>query len=225
MRIRPRKVYSQGDQDGIVESVFAAIRPETRTCVEFGFDATTLTGGSGSNTARLIIEEGWKPILIDVDNENPEIGLHKRLLTPENLPETFEAFGVLRDVDYVSIDVDSNDLWLFRSMLVAGYRPRLVSVEYNSGFSLYESMTMPPDCGPWRGDACHGASLLALRRVAGEYGYQLVAVERTLDAFFVREDLLRPGAVPALESFRSMTSIQCHPSPSIERGRIFQRYP
>ena len=58
-----------------------------------------------------------------------------RLLTPENIGEAFRSAGVPEDVDYVSIDVDSIDVWLLHGLLSSGYRPRVLSVEFNRNFN------------------------------------------------------------------------------------------
>ena len=56
------------------------------------------------------------------------------MLSEENIVEHFVAAGTPRDVDYVSIDVDSIDVWLLRALLLGDYRPRILSVEFNPNF-------------------------------------------------------------------------------------------
>jgi len=109
-----KKMYSQSVQDGIIENIFKNIGTTNKFCVEFGFNSTTLEGGSGSNTANLILNEGWEALLLDGSNSNPEINLHQVFLTPENIVETFNKYNVPKDLDYLSIDVDSIDLWLLK---------------------------------------------------------------------------------------------------------------
>ena len=36
------------------------------------------------------------------------------------------------DVDYISIDVDSTDVWLMHALLSGGYAPRVLSIEFNA---------------------------------------------------------------------------------------------
>lgn len=206
--------YSQGCQDEILKTIFDRIGTTNKLCVEFGFDSTELTGGNGANTARLILEDGWKGLLLDRDRQNLLINLHQITLTPENLSSVLAFHNVPREVDYVSIDVDSIDLWLFRALLQSGYRPRAVSVEYNANYRLEESVTMRPGQTWQNGDQCYGASLLALHRVAARFGYNLVDVAPQMDAFFVRGDLSEP--VP-LEKFERFTQIPTHAVPTLRR--------
>lgn len=215
---RARK-YSQGGQDGIIKAIFDQIGTTNKFCVEFGFNSTSLTGGTGSNTARLILDEGWKGVLFDSDHENPSINLHKVKLTSDDMGKVFNKHGVPNEPDYVSIDVDGDDLWLMEGMLWDGFRPRVISVEYNSVFPITESVTVKEDCPKWENDAAYGASLLALNTVALDYGYHLVAVEPRLDLFFVRDV---PRGICELEKYCELVF---HEAPSVERQGLFVGYP
>ena len=90
---------------------------------------------SGLNIHALV-RQGWTPALFDAEYKNPHINLHKKVLTPDNIGQAFQEAGIPIDVDYVSIDVESIDVWLFHGFMVSGYPPRVVSVEYNSNFPL-----------------------------------------------------------------------------------------
>lgn len=218
-----RKVYSQGNQDGFIEYVFKKIGTTNKFCVEFGFNAFNLIGGSGSNVARLVLEDGWNQLLLDSCFDNPFINLHKQLLTPENIVSVFKKYKVPNEPDYISIDVDGIDLWLFRAILVGGYRPRLVSVEYNSNFPINFNYTVKKDFLGWNGDANYGASFLALIMMAKEFGYYPVCVESTLDVFFLREDLFNNEDIPQWDSFSEFTNISLHNSSTLQRS-LFVEY-
>jgi hypothetical protein len=204
--------YSQGNQDDVLATIFGRIGTTNKFCVEFGFDSDELTGGNGSNTARLRLEEGWSGVLFDKDHENGAINLHRELLTPDNLSSIFARYNVPPEPDYVSIDVDSIDLWLFRAMLLAGYRPCVVSVEYNPNYGLGESVTMREGETWQNGDRCYGASLAALYKVGHElFGYVLADVTPQMDAFFVRGDLWPETSLQAFEQF---TNLPMHAVPA-----------
>lgn len=217
-----KKVYSQMGQDGIIEFIFKNIGVTNKFCVEFGFNSIDLIGGSGANVARLVLEEGWTSLLLDSDNENLSINLHKELLTFENIGDVFKKYLVPQNPDYVSIDVDSIDLWLLKGMLLADFRPRLISVEYNSNFPINVSATV--NLGTkWNNDAAYGASLLALNCVAEEFGYHLICVERVLDLFFIRNDLV--AGKSNLLDFSKFTGIRSHNPPNKERMKSLIEYP
>lgn len=226
----PKGARSQGGQDGILSELFRHIPTSNSPpfCVEFGFDAAVLDGGTGANCASLVLDRGWRALLLDSVHENSAIGLRRELLTSKNIVDVFGKWGVPAQPDYISIDVDSTDLWLFRSLLPQ-YRAAVYSVEYNCHFPLELSVTHADDPhARWQFDRCYGASLSALNAVAREHGYSLVAVEPMLDAFFVRDDLLDDGSgllAPSLEHWRSATLLRIHaPVRSSRRVGLFLDY-
>ena len=215
-----KKIYSQGNQDGVLEYIFKNIGTTNKFCVEFGFNSNTLTGGSGPNVARLVIEDKWNFLLLDGDHENASINLYREFITPENIGNIFKKYLVPIEPDYISIDVDSTDLWLMKSLLINGYKPRLISIEYNANYSLEQSYTITckerPVIFHHIGDMVYGASLLALNKVAEEFGYSLIGVVSCLDLFFLRNDLLT-SPIPSIINFRNLTEIPCHTTTSEER--------
>lgn len=211
-----RGLYSQSYQDELLSIIFKHVRPVNSPpfCVEFGFDSTSLTHGNGANTSRLILENGWSNLLLDGGMSNPEINLHAHFLTSSNICSIFRQYHVPSEPEYISIDVDSVDLWLFRAVL-SKYRAMVFSVEYNCHFPLDAAVTFPdsPD-EHWKGDRGYGASLKALCMVAEKHGYSLLWVVPTLDAFFIRNDLIDDGTgdiVFPFSRWRTVTNLQIHP--------------
>lgn len=222
--------YSQSYQDELLAIIFKNIGTVNATpfCVEFGFNSMSLTKGSGANTAQLTLEGKWDSLLLDGDFENPEINLHKHWLLSSTICDVFAKYDVPKEPEYVSIDVDSTDLWLFDAMLEQ-YRPMVTSVEYNSNFPLEYAITFPNDpeqrCD---GDRGFGASLKALNMVAEKHGYSLLWVVPKFDLFFIRNDLVEDGTdspVYPLEKWRSCTGISHHQSlKKREKARVFVDY-
>jgi hypothetical protein len=191
-----RGKYSQSYQDMLLERIFSTIgvRNTPPFCVEFGFNDASLTGGSGSNVANFVLHHGWRCLLLDGSHANPSINLHRHFLTAENICDVFAEHGVPTEPEYISIDVDSTDLWLFRALLCR-YKAMVYSVEYNSCFPLERAITFPNDASKiWPGDRGYGASLKALQMVAAEGGYSLLWVVRPFDAVFIRNDLIEDGS-------------------------------
>ena len=220
-----RKIYSQGDQDIIINNVFNKIKPTNKFCVEFGFNSYSLTTGSGANVANLILNEGWKGVLFDGNFENKEINLYKEFLSSDTICETFKKYKIPTDLDYLSIDVDSTDLWLFDSILNE-YNPKLVSVEYNCHYSIDEAITFPNNTDEvFQRDRGYGASLKALNLVANKHNYHLVYVEQCLDAFFIHDDFKHLFDIPPISNFKNDCNIICHlPLRNPERYKMFLDY-
>lgn len=225
------KKYSQSYQDSVIEIVFENLgtKNDIPFCVEFGFDSDRLTEGTtGSNTANLILNKRWNSLLLDGSHANTSINLHKHFITTENVYELFDKYRVPCEPEYISIDVDSTDLWLF-DKISSKYRAMLFSVEYNAHFPLERAITFPDSKQEfWEGDRGYGASLKALNLVANRRGYSLVSVVPPLDAFFVRNDLIDDEStdlVPPFESWRNCTNLKSHkPLKNPHRLNLFLDY-
>jgi len=222
--------YSQSYQDELIEIVFANIKPKNPTpyCVEFGFNSKRLTMGSGANVARLVLENKWDCLLLDGEHENIEINLHKHFLTSANISKIFRQHNVPEEPEYISIDLDSTDLWLFDAV-VRDYRAMLFSVEYNSHYPLSAAITFPNDPKvKWEEDRGYGASLKALNMVAVKHGYSLLWVVPPFDAFFIRNDLIDDGSSQIcfpFEKWEKQTQLICHvPLKDKSRAKIFIDY-
>ncbi len=175
-----RRVYSQTMQDGVLEEIFKRLGTTNKQFVEFGFDSDAYeTGGGGANT-RLLHAKGWRGLLLDGGHANPAINLHKAMLSPENIVDLFAEHGVPDEPDYISIDLDSCDIWLFLA-LAKWYRPRVVTIEYNSNFPAGSTLAWPPDCSlgwePFKAGGhprVMGSALGAVYLAAADAGYVVV---------------------------------------------------
>lgn len=210
---------TQGDQASVLLSLLSEEHLGTRakSSVEIGHNSEQLSGGAGANSAvlRLLGFATRDMLLLDGGFGNPAINLHKRLVTKDNVLQLLEDFQVPLEPDYVSVDIDSCDLWIFLA-ITTRYRPRVVSVEYNSNYGLENFTTLrcrglhPYFDYQWGLDNIYGASLSAIDLAARHRGYSLVHVSRGLDAFLVRSDLLCPDTAPPLQSFQAETGVRMH---------------
>eukprot|EP00747_Dinoflagellata_sp_TGD_P034358 gnl/TRDRNA2_/TRDRNA2_137206_c0_seq1.p1 gnl/TRDRNA2_/TRDRNA2_137206_c0~~gnl/TRDRNA2_/TRDRNA2_137206_c0_seq1.p1 ORF type:complete len:241 (-),score=24.91 gnl/TRDRNA2_/TRDRNA2_137206_c0_seq1:66-695(-) len=175
-------------------------------------------GPSGGNTV-LLQHQGWRGVRFDGDEVNLDIDLHKEFVTPQSIVALFRRYNVPIDVDYVSIDVDSCDLWVFLA-LTDVYRPAVVSVEYNSNYEINESLTnvcARPQDGFFqstkftKGHWGWSASIKAFYKAANHRGYSLVWVEPLFDVFLVRTDLIcQAHLVPPLKDFAFAAGLKLH---------------
>ena len=131
--------------------------------------------------------------------DNPEINLHQEFVTSANIVNLFQKYGVPFEPDYVSIDIDSADLWVMKSIM-GSYRPRVVSIEYNSNYGGFDGSLahidpsiMPtndyaPPAFPYT--CFYGSSAASIHAAASrEHHYKLVGAVHGLDLVFVRGDL------------------------------------
>lgn len=161
---------AQSGEDKILRRIFRKIRPTNQVAVEFG----AMDGRHGSNTLRFR-EQGWRVWLFDIAPLDP-IVIPARI-TADNINRVFADAGVPQDFDLLSIDIDGNDLWVWKALT---YRPRVVIIEYNPRWHWRKSRTVPYDPDRfWDGTIYYGASVQALCRLATEKGYDLVAATKS----------------------------------------------
>jgi hypothetical protein len=190
-----KKIYSQNDEDGIIQAIFEDIPPRSKFFVEFGIGPNWLdheyANGLEGNCV-LLREQGWNGLFMDGGNHPAHFNIEKEFITPFNINSLLRKYNTPEDVDIVSIDVDGQDLWVWMAL---DYRPTLVIIELNPNFRfLHESVTVGFDPKfRWDGTKYYGASLGALVNIGRDKGYKLVYANAT-NAFFVREDLIEnPG--------------------------------
>ena len=210
-------VHSQHGEDGILAELFDRLASTVELsgwCVEFGaWDGLHL-----SNTANLILHRGWRAVLIEpvaercaeitrnlpADRVNAlcaSVGLDP----PHRLDDLLVGTGVPEDLDLLSIDIDGDDLHVFRT--VRRHRPKVVCIEYN--------FTIPNDVHyeqPLGAGVAHGSSASAILEASGPLGYVLAAVTDS-NLVLVRSDLadavLGPSR-PTLEELRDDGDARCY---------------
>jgi hypothetical protein len=191
------KVYSQNDEDGIIAEIFRRIGTTSRTFVEFGVET-----GVECNTAKLLVE-GWRGLWIEANSasvaalrsnfapfmKDGRLQVTESRVTAENINALIAQSGLGREIDFLSIDIDYNDYWIWKAIDVVN--PRLVAIEYNATLRPPMSLVVPyrPDA-EWDGSNFQGASLEALVKLGAEKNYRIVGCSIAgVNAFFVRADL------------------------------------
>lgn len=191
------KVYSQHDEDGIIEEIFNRIGFTDRFFVEFG------VGDGTENCTTYCLLKGWKGVWIDgsaacmdyiLKNmdfliSSGRLRARYSFITSENIESLFEELEVPAEFDFLSIDIDRNDFWIWRA--IEHYHPRVVAIEYNASFKATVACTVPYDPNAiWDSYSNYfGSSLKALEQLGAEKGYYLVGCNYTgVTSFFVRAD-------------------------------------
>lgn len=191
------KVYSQYDEDGIIQEIFNRIGLQSRRFVEFGAG-----DGLENNTLKLLLE-GWNGLWLEgSENFVSEVNRKFRDVISEGRLQAKAAF-IDRDninsliepyfkgeIDLLSIDIDGNDIYVFDAINVV--TPRVIVIEYNGKFPPPMNLAQRYNPGhTWDKSDYGGASLEAIAKVASRKGYCLVGCGIVgLNAFFVRSDLV-----------------------------------
>ena len=143
-----KNFFSQNGEDGVIQEILKRIHlnSKVRWCCEFG----AWDGIHGSNTFNLVKNFDYKAVYIEGDKKKyidllrtskkykKIIPLNKfvshKYKSPNNLDKILEKTKIIRDFDILSIDIDSFDLAVWKSL--KKYRPKIVVIEINSGIPL-----------------------------------------------------------------------------------------
>lgn len=175
-----RNEYSQFGEDGILESILEKIQTRDCWCVEFGaWDGIHL-----SNTFNLIKNAGYRSLLIEADKNKFKVLqrnmarydaiLVNKFVTLDGEDSLDNILGITNiplNFDFLSIDIDGNDYWIFKSL--ERYRPKVICIEYNPTIPNEVEYIQQPDFSINR-----GASALSICKLAKEKSYELVATTR-----------------------------------------------
>lgn len=193
------KVFSQFGDDGIIQYLINNIEIENKKFIEFGVE-----NYNESNTRFLLINNNWKGLVIDGNEENIDYIRHDPIYWKYDLTAVhcFIDKGNINKVIYdcnfsgkigvLSIDIDGNDYWIWESINVVD--PIIVIIEYNSIFGKKHAITIPYNPTFNRTKAhysnlYYGCSLKALYLLAEKKGYVFVGSNSNgNNAYFIRKD-------------------------------------
>ena len=206
---------SQNNEDGIIKFIFNKIRLKKINFVEIGFDFY-------QNNSLNFLHKTNKGLFIDGSEEKAiklksitrllyptkNISVVQKFIDIENLNLIIENyFHKHESIDFLSIDVDGNDYYLFQKLNI---KPKIICIEYNYRFGRDIKCSIPYDKNfNWEtGSPYFGTSLNALCALAQRKGYYLVALESScVNAFFIRSDFKdKFQIIDNIKSFRTPRS-------------------
>jgi hypothetical protein len=190
------KVYSQGDEDGILEEIFKRLNIDKGVFCEIGVE-----NGLECNSLYLL-HKGWTGAWIEGNKDQlgpirekfasvlgKRLKVSFRMVTAENINAVVaEAVPEVEAIDFLSIDIDGNDAYVLARL---NFSPTVICIEYNAKFrgNLSKAQRYDPNRF-WSGSDYFGASLKAIAEVGEAKGYRLVGTNLTgSNAFLVRRDL------------------------------------
>lgn len=193
-----RQLYSQGGEDGVIEEIFKRIGTTNKTFVEFG-----VSQGLENNTLALLLA-GWKGFWLEGSEKfytsiqknfadpiaEKKLTVKNAFVTAEKIEELFKELGVPNEPDFLSIDIDGQDYWVWKA--IQHYKPRALVVEYCAHIGPSLPLVIPnnPEW-VWDRSMIFNSGLKAYELLGAEKGYVLVYCNIVgQNAFFVRKDLV-----------------------------------
>ncbi len=192
------KVFSQNDEDGVIQEIFRRIGTANKAFFEFG------AGNCLESNCAYLALQGWSGAWVDGNLSYVQQGreffnqqvqelkvtITQAMITVENINQVAKGMKLPDEIDLLSIDIDGNDYYVWEALTVL--RPRVVVIEYNASFPPPAKLVQAHDPErTWNGTSYFGASLKALTEMAGSKRYTLVGTNLPgVNAFFVRTDLV-----------------------------------
>jgi hypothetical protein len=182
---------SEWGEDGIIAKALELLPNRNCWCIEFG----AWDGKVGSNTYNLIVNHGYRAVLIEASTKRfqelckmHDPTKHKLVNAIVGSNESDSLDAILRgsdipvDVDLLSIDIDGEDYHAWEAIRI--FRPKLVVIEFNPTMANSVRFIQEKGAGKRRTGVAASTSAAALIDLADLKGYELIAVT-TLNLIFV----------------------------------------
>lgn len=199
-----KKIFSQFNQDGVLEEIFNAIGVTNRYFVEFGSHGREDSLG---NTAFLRRELNFDGLLMDGSiyfEGDTDYIVHKEFIKAETINDTFKKYNVPSEFDFLSIDIDGEDFHVMNAINLDMFKPRVVSVEFNAAIPYPLHLVQKHDSDwIWDGGNYYGCSISAITELMEEKNYSLVCI-CGVDAIFINNDEIEKSGV----KFKNINNVQ-----------------
>ena len=203
------KVFSQQDEDGIIDEIFNRIGTKSKKFVEMGLET-----GIECNTTNLLFQK-WSGLWIESDSKSVQsikknfykflgntLEVHLGKISSSNVNEILSKyFKEKTEIDLLSIDIGVHTYHVLKEINLIN--PRVIVTEYNAKYGpSIDWKTDYDENVEWDNSDYYGASLLAFDKMLENYS--LVCCNITgVNAFFIRKDQLN-------EKFEEDTSSKYH---------------
>jgi hypothetical protein len=219
--------FSEFEEDGLILFIMAALGIQRGIFLDIGS-----SDGIDSNCANLALNFGWQGTFIDGNKPQIEHGREfyehhletsiyppkfvQAIVTRENINQILAEASVPPEIDLMSIDLDGYDYWIWDAISVTS--PKVVIIETHVEFGMH-NIVVPYDKDymfPGRHPDYHGASAVAMEKLARKKGYRLVGANR----FGYNTIYIRNGLAPTIPAI-SIESVLSHPR-NKDRAALFE---
>jgi len=186
--------HSQHNEDFIINKIFDTIGFTNKFFVDIGGK----DGCEISNVYNLRMN-GWKGLCCDADTVPKVVDgttIIRQFILPENLESTLKKYDVPNIFDFLSIDIDGDDYYIWQSF--KNYKPRVICIELDG--SSYKKDYVAP-YGTSRGRS--SCSIIKMTKSCKEMGYKLI-YNNGGNGFYVMEEyfhLFKPLSNDSLKKY------------------------
>lgn len=210
------RVFSQGDEDGILLRIFQQIGTTNKVVVEIGSNCDYSDVGFPENlSSNLIVNHAWSGFVFELDEaecrkirhffarDSATKHFHSDAypngyfspiitageVTPENINGLLSEIVRCNEPDLFTIDIDGGDFAVVENL--SAFSPRVIVVEFEKRFrDRYNVVQRSRADFSARFPQSGAASLLAWQKLMTSLGYVLVSISTSgFNAFFVRSDV------------------------------------
>lgn len=203
--------FSQNGEDGIIDVLRSQLKHSNRYIVEIG-----AAEGTENNSSWLLTTAGYEGLMIEGDPRQSArarrgIGCYaigsqfvSMFVTLGTVDAILEKVA-FRDPDVFSLDIDGNDWHIANALFAREFRPKIISVEYNSAFGPERSVTSRYHDDFHRSKAhpsklYYGVSLAGWKAFFDRHGYRFVTIDSNgVNVFFVDGIQLDDAFMAALQ--------------------------
>ncbi len=213
------RVFSQFEEDGKILFILSIIGMRNKNFIEIGSD-----DGLNSNCANLAFNFGYHGLFVDGNPKAIKRGEkfyakypHPWMETPqficekvkrENINSLIQKANLKGEIDVLSIDIDGNDYWIWDA--ITEVSPNIVVIETHIELGM-RNIVVPYDPNyffPGKHPIYHGASPIAMVKLAEKKGYRLVGANDLGFNFIFVKNGMGEKELPAV----SVESVLWHPS-------------
>lgn len=196
------KVFSQHQDDGIIQFLVDYLEIKNKTFVEFGVENYL-----EANTRYLLVENNWTGLILDGSKRNIDFVKSDQIywkhnltavnafITKENINDLLKSNGFEGEIGLLHIDIDGNDYWIWETINVV--EPIILILEYNSVFGAENTWTIPYAANFFRtnthySNLYYGASLASLVNLSEKRGYIFIGCNSAgNNAYFVKKEFAK----------------------------------
>ena len=194
--------YSEYGDDGVLEYLFKYISETNKFAVDIGASS----GYGGSNVRFLVDKYDWGSVEFDSDRKWGR--MHSRVkrrktITQDNVCGELKEHETPKEFDLLSLDIDSMDWYVLKSLLEGGFNPSVAIIEYNPIFNHDESyVRCYSEKFSKNNTSAYGASLRAYEKLFNKHNHTLVGnvadIENEIysnNAIFLNDKFIRDNDV------------------------------